>query len=103
MIALRRGMKVVCIVNWWNTEGKPISCPQENQVYTVRDIREVPDDKNVPCAILLYEIRNPIFQWRVCASEPHFNINGFRPAVTRETDISVFTELLKKKELETEQ
>lgn len=92
-----RGTQVVCIIDDWDAEEYPITCPKINQIYTVREIRLTPEDQ-VQCSILLEEIRNEVMQWKTCACEPHFDIRGFRPV--KKTDISMFNSMLAPQEME---
>ena len=94
------GDVVVCIHEKWQNEGQPlytsIRFPQLNEVLTIREIRLSVTQPFVgtPC-LLFNEIRNPLLPSHT--HEIAFAYNRFRPA--KKTDISVFTAMLKTKEL----
>lgn len=97
----RVGQKVVCIgtdgtpnVDWeeWVSYWK-IARPSRGSVYTVRDIRAGADRQH----IRLVEIINPTAEFSDAPpQEPWFWASAFRPIVERKTDITVFTEILRK-------
>jgi hypothetical protein len=99
------GQKVVLVdddwSNWTRVSGwRPIlesgrvKLPVKGVVYTVRSIgiHEVLD---LP-VMLLREIVNPVILYcDASPAEPPFGCRRFRPLVETETDISIFTKMLK--------
>ena len=86
-MTFRIGQKVVCVAPYWTVNADP-NVPQEGQVYTVRG--------KVDGGRFLYlrEIRNPPRIGFEGCFEPCWSAKGFRPVVTRKTDISIFTDML---------
>lgn len=95
---LRRGQKVVCIVNF-AMPGCVTQLPVKDAIYTIRDIinvtvRSVFGEHGPFEQLLLYELRNGR-----CAcleqAEAAFSVNGFRPIVedAAKIDISVFKKI----------
>lgn len=82
------GQKVVCV-------RAPVSAPygpwrvhpKLNEIYTVRDFKEVD-------SIWLVELINDI---GISGTEAGFCISRFRPIVEKKTDISIFTAMLNPK------
>jgi hypothetical protein len=96
-MTFRIGQKVVCVAE--NPSWKDyvaFSFPRMGEVYTVRSIgpayRSRRDESEGLC-IRLNEIRN---RPAGCGEEPNFLAARFRPVIERKTDISVFTEILRK-------
>lgn len=89
-MTFRIGQKVVCIVGpaGWQTidENQPV----HGQVYTVRETRLGKAGQY----IRLVEIVNSPGHYAEGIEECFFWWRGFRPVVTRKTDISIFTKLL---------
>lgn len=91
----RIGQKVVCIddshhhpfIGWF-------VLPKKDSVYTIRSFYECPLTKKI--GLRFYEIKNKEFSFVDGYAEPAFDKDGFRPLVTKETDISIFTEILHK-------
>jgi hypothetical protein len=94
-MTFRVGQKVVCVVAFddmarsWGFSG-----PAKGSVYTIREF----DDRGDAPALRLVEIVNPPCKHRNISEpiEPGFAVTGFRPVVERKTDISIFTEILRK-------
>ena len=83
------GMKCVCIKDVRNAVTLKHPHPAKGQVYTVRKV--VTDSSRGILAILLEEIS--MSEWSVPSRlEPGFNINGFRPLVskTQAVDLAMF-------------
>lgn len=83
----RIGQKVVCV----DAPDYPLyqgwrAYPKQGVVYTVRGYRR--DDL---CSLMLFEIVNDLDS---SGNESAYFEERFRPVVTRDTDISVFTEML---------
>lgn len=93
-MSFRVGMKVVCVEDplslWEKIEQwlypQPGDDPILGEIYTVSNVYRA------PCGTLgleLFELYSPADEhWG-----PGFAATGFRPVVTRKTDISVFTEI----------
>lgn len=102
------GQKVVCInddwfehPSWADVAHKPV----KGQIYTVRDIDQLPLALgfDIP-GLHLIELTNPTQFWYfgmdIFVAEISFESDRFRPLEEKKTDISAFTSLLKTKELE---
>jgi hypothetical protein len=99
------GQKVVCIHEEFIPHHgygymllHPIILPKKGTVYTVRLIKV---SCGVPCILVkeipdqictLMDLHGVVFKIGVI-----FNASGFRPVVTRKTDISIFTSMLNTK------
>jgi hypothetical protein len=93
------GQKVVCVNGSAHANYSDIAAPVRGAVYTIREI-VLSEAGNAH--FLLVEIRNPARDGFLGQGlgygrgEPRFHHNRFRPIVTRKTDISIFTEILRK-------
>lgn len=93
MSNFRIGQKVVCVYDGWNRPSRGEIFPKVGNVYTIRDIiagRFNPQNTY----LRLVEIVNPVIQYDLDRAEAQFNVEAFRPAVERKTDISIFTKIL---------
>lgn len=102
------GMKVVCVADpdriaLMQARVPGSNYPANNRVYTIREIRDDAQWRHGEhrIVVLLHEIDNSHLIGKgfpenkaYCYVEPGFNANGFRPLVTRKTDISIFTAML---------
>lgn len=88
-MTFRIGQKVVCIMPEWPGSQDVPNRPAFKEVYTIRAF--VPDG-----GLLLCEIHNPPMDHIEGYCEPAWWPGRFRPVVERKTDISVFTEILRK-------
>lgn len=95
------GKKVVCIMQWHALPAYP---PEEiypivGETYTIRNVeeRQCPQTNQIRLGIRLQEVLNPWFCYEDGLTECLFDVNGFKPLIT--TDISVFTKMLKTKEI----
>lgn len=70
--------------------------PKKGKIYTVRGF--FCDDPDL-CGIYLVELINPVRHYTKGFVEGGFRAENFRPLEERKTDISIFTEMLKDKEL----
>jgi hypothetical protein len=87
-MTFRVGQKVVCVDESTHDRGgwHPLSgIPQVGEIYTVTALGT---HRGMP-AVRLREIRNG-------AHDGYYRAKRFRPAVERKTDISVFTEILRR-------
>jgi hypothetical protein len=94
-MTFRIGQKVAQIAPWKSndTAFSDVSFTQCGVVYTVREISEV---RGV-VSLLFFELRNPIHKYRnLPPMEQVFPAWNFRPIIERKTDITVFTEILRK-------
>ncbi|WNV09994.1 hypothetical protein [Tardiphaga sp. 709] len=90
-MTFRVGQKVVCVAQC----RAKLPCevmPRMGQIYTIRSICDY--DDGIP-GLLFAEIRNPELHYADGFGECDFNALKFRPVVERETDISVFHEILR--------
>lgn len=73
---MKVGSKVVCVDGKWNIPDRwgKITCPVNNGIYTVRDVRHSP--KGV--GLLLEEIVNETQRTNQGYAEPSFSISHFR-------------------------
>lgn len=85
--------KVLCIGGFSRRPDAAI-LPVTGRIYTVRWIGQRCTD-NAPCLMLVEHFGGKHPQADI---EFAFNVERFRPLLDRETDISVFTEMLKQKE-----
>ena len=91
---LRIGQKVVAV----NLGKYPefvalgLSVPVNGGIYTIRDI--YPDPNYGVIGLRFAEIKNPIMKPPHPEMEVGFWHGEFQPLVTRETDISIFTQML---------
>jgi hypothetical protein len=69
--------------------------PVLNSIYTIREVITL----NGHVAVRLVEIKNPVLEYGDGTNEMAFRASRFRPVVERKTDISIFTAMLKKKEI----
>ena len=92
----RVGQKVVCVDDCKDLFGQP-SGLRVGTVYTVRGIDR--DEKSISFngAPGVYLIG--IFRERMSGRERSYRAIRFRPVVEKKTDISIFTEMLKPREL----
>ena len=93
------GMKVVCVGERPGNADVDAVYPEIGQIYTIRELRDDTARGKAGVFVLLAEIDNRHFIGRASPRgfayvEPGFNPNGFRPLVTRKTDISIFTAML---------
>lgn len=102
------GQKIVCVLmpnessephTWQSVPNHPI----KNNIYTVRNTLMYPYSNATCPAVYLVEITNPINTWKtphmIIIAECAFPENWFKPLEERKTDISIFEEMLKTKEL----
>jgi hypothetical protein len=90
-MTFRVGQKVVCVKEPHKANPR-VTQPVVGKVYTVRQTYlSWPDSKP---GIVLDEIQNGIH--RASGQEYGFYASRFRPVVERKTDISIFTEILRK-------
>lgn len=82
-MTFRVGMKVVCVDDSDSWRG-PTSV-RKGIIYTIRALRMAPDGE---CGVELIEVKS--------RAPFGFFQDRFRPIVERKTDISVFTEILRK-------
>lgn len=76
------------LLHWIKRFLFPYESPKKGAIYTVSNI--VTDDDDEQVALELVEFPSP-----ACAPwHAGFWVRGFRPAVEKKTDISVFTEIL---------
>ena len=91
----RVGQKVALVDDRWNLghghpdDVRPVQCV----TYTVR---ETCMSFSGHQQIRLCEIRNPVRQYYPYTAELVFGSHRFRPIVERKTDISIFTEILRR-------
>lgn len=93
----RVGQKVVCVSA--GTNGHPMDIrPRVGCVYTIRGIEFDRPAPIHPVGLWLEEIKNPLRSYAGYSefSETSFSALRFRPVIERKTDISVFTEILRK-------
>lgn len=95
------GMKVVCIAKRPSYAEADAVYPEIGQVYTIRELRDDTPLGGKGVVVLLVELDNTHFIGRSSPRghayvEPGFTPKGFRPVLTRKTDISIFTALLTK-------
>lgn len=86
------GQKVVCVdgeVGFF--PGPPVTDPIIGSVYTIREIVDVYSDG---LGFRLEEIINPTFEYADGQTEATFDETWFRPIVSQDADISVFTFIL---------
>lgn len=93
------GQKVVCVIGsrrHWSVRYPEVILPVEGQTYTIRDM--IPHASG-EIGIRLAEVVNPDLEigmtYKDGSKEPMFSHVQFRPVVTRKTDISVFTKMLR--------
>lgn len=95
-MTFRIGQKVACIKrDGWVGKGRGgETFPEFGRIYTIRSIESV----DGWAWVRLAEIVNPLHHYTRSGrpSEAQFRIDRFRPIVERKTDISVFTEILRK-------
>lgn len=90
------GMKVVCVDGKSRPGYKYSVLPEQGAVYTVRSIStHIWANKLAGVGVRLTEILRP-------GSDTPWFAERFRPIQTRKTDISVFTDILRKAEREIE-
>ena len=88
--------KVVCIGGFSRLPLPHETMPIIGAVYTVRAFDEATDkENNVYPSILLNEIKNPLYLYRSGYKEVSFRKEYFRPLITKEYDLSVFSSMLK--------
>lgn len=102
----KAGDKVVCVLTWTDAEDRTGTRdevgPVSGETYTIREIGFFHPDHPEILAIRLVEILNPVRKYRygygenVIVSECCFAAYRFRPVQPRQTDISIFTDMLKK-------
>lgn len=99
---LQVGRKVVCIVDVFGAncptwQALVRNRPVKNGIYTIREIADGYDaGTGEPIlAIKLIEIHNSPVSTLQGSLEPDFDYHGFRPLVTRKTDISIFEKMLR--------
>ena len=85
------GQKVVCVVKVPPFSSCGEICPEYGVIYTVRGLGHCPIAGD---GIYLEEIHNPPVACVGGTMERYFENWGFRPAVERKTDISIFTAML---------
>jgi len=92
-MTFRVGQKVVCIRGPFGcyVEGK--KQPNMGELYTIRAIYTDVLRPQYGVGLHLEEIENPT---SLDGKEPGFYSSRFRPVVERKTDITVFTEILRK-------
>jgi hypothetical protein len=98
----RVGQKVACIETWHlNGKGNGDERgPVKGSAYTIRQIGVGLSPKNPSGVhVRLVEIENPTRRYREGVYEVCFGAWRFRPIVERATDISVFTEILRRETL----
>lgn len=92
-MTFRVGQKVVCIrKDAWEGGYQDETDPIYGHVYTIREIVDYPHG---PVGLLLVEIVNPPRHYAEGFHECDFQSPNFRPVVERNTDISIFTAMLK--------
>lgn len=96
------GQKVVCVSHFKLAGDEDeqfragVVLPRFQHVYTVRALRKVITYTGSTRALLLCEITNPVLNY-LGGADPHelsFDVAGFRPLVSRQTDISTFKRIL---------
>ncbi len=94
------GQRVVCITEWEEPRYHDEIFPKRGCFYTVRTADVEGDEQ----WLRLNEIVNPALEYEEGIGEAKFLSYGFRPVEERQTDISVFAEMLTKapQELERE-
>lgn len=86
------GRKVVCVWDTWDARNGEIT-PKKGEVYTIRDAESgVTASERI--YIRLAEIVNEPRMYVEGTHECNFYKGAFRPLVDRQTDISVFREML---------
>lgn len=87
------GQKVVCVEEWIDWYG-PETLPRKGKMYTIRELIDI----GLAPSMRLMEIVNPVNDcWlNVEPCEIAFDRSAFRPIVEKKTDISIFTEILRK-------
>jgi hypothetical protein len=86
------GMKVVCVDDELENCGEIY--PKLDEVYTIRSINPDLDGGPVPF-IRFEEVRNALQFYAEGFDECEFIASNFRPVLTRKTDISIFTAMLR--------
>jgi hypothetical protein len=99
-LTAKAGDKIVCIEDrdrgkaWPKCSAAGCQFPEKGRIYSIRQIA-YSDFKGHWC-LRLVEIVNPDVTFPPFRpGEPTFHVRRFRPLVSRPTDISIFTDLLK--------
>lgn len=83
------GKKCVAVASNWRNERLADTCPTKGQILTIREMEMDPLGQHL--YLRFEEIRNPT---TFSGKEPAFCVEGFRPLVTLEEDLKLFTKHL---------